>query len=506
MSHLIGKRRYATETYPISPGVGNGGATGGALAFDSVPNLAAFNASAQPNFAFASVGTINDSYRLFRSPSPALLAAADGVNVVDAAAPAGAVWVRLYERNLAAEYVDTWYVDPTLGSDANAGTAPGAAALRTLTEVALRVRAIHQDVTVNVAAGDLSAAPFNLDVETNGFSMAFFGDVTSSAADVLAAVTATVAGAAGTNAGATRGAVTATAGSFTDKQRLRLTSGTNAGATAHVTRVVTPGAGGVANVERWGQLVNPRTTSTVASVEPAPGDSYVADTLNTILSRFDARARGNGRILFQDFRPTPTSADVVRLTGDNPTGGGVMLYRCQFPAQTAVITSNATIACSQFLSVFDLLEGVLVTRKNVYCGLVDIVGTSSYVISNNSACFDGGNLLLNGGSVWDQGTGSQNDHQWVDGTGATAVEIDASSAYVNHGSGNQCWGLDNAYSNVAIIVQGNAKWTNSSKPSIPGSGVVGRDVTVGSTGKLYANLPYEETTTTSNNGGGIVAV
>ncbi len=476
------------------------------IVVNSAAALAAYNATSLPDFSIASAGEITDSYRLLRSPAPAVLAAADGANVIVATAPAGAVWTRLGDRNIPAEYEAQWYVDVAAGNDGNSGTAIGAP-LKTLTEMGRRVCEIHQDVTVTVAAGDLSAYPFELDIETNGFSIAIVGAVTSTADDALAGVLATTAGTAGTNAGAQRGTVTATAAAFTDKQRLRLTSGAQSGATAHVTRVTTPGVGGVANVERWGQLVTPRTTSTVASVEPAVGNTFVADTLGTTIGRFDARARGHGRILFQDLNVSPPSVgDVIRFGGDNSVGGGVMLYRCRFPAATVIIPSFGTIACSQFLSNLAVISGSLVMRKNVYCGPVEVRGTGAYLISNNAACFDGGNLLLDGGGIWDQGTGSQNDHQWVDGTTSFAVEVDAASAYLNHGSGVQCWGLDNAYSSATILVQGNARWTYSSKPSIPGSGTAGRDATVGGTAKLYAALPYQETTTTANNGGGIVSV
>lgn len=477
-----------------------------AISFADPVAMAAYDASNLESFVLSGCGAVNDEYQLILSAPAALLAAADGVNIVEASAPPDAVWCRSFVRNIPAEYETNWYVDVATGSDANDGTSSGSP-LKTLTELGRRIREIHQNVTVTVAAGDLSTYPFSLDIETNGFSIAILGAVTSSADDVIANVLSTTAGAAGTNAGAQRGTVTATASSFTDKTRLRLTSGAQSGATAHVTRVTTPGAGGVANVERWGQLVTPRTTTTVASVEPSIGDTFVVDTLDTTLGRFDVRARGHGRILIQDFKISAASVgDCFRISGDNSTGGGVMIYRCQFPTATILVASNATIACSQFLSNFNPFNGFLVTRKNVYCGLVEVKGAGSYVASNNAACFDGGNLLLDGGGVWDQGTGSQNDHQWVDGTTSFAVEIDAGSAYINHGSGVQCWGLDNTYSGATIIVQGNAAWTNSSKPSIPGSGIGGRDATVGGTAKLYAALPYQETTTTANNGGAIVAV
>lgn len=489
-------------TGPIGPvgTTGDTGATGptgssGILTFADPGEVAAYDATDTPDFMLASVGVVVDSYRYLQGPSMALLAAADGINVIAPAAPANTVFMRLYVRNLQAQYQSTWYVDPVSGSDASGGDQV-MTPLKTLAELSNRLRGatINQDVTVNLAAGTLD--DLTLDVTlASGVSILILGNVTSSASDLLAASLGTVPGAAGTNSGAQRATVTATALAFTDQQRLRMVDGAAQGAFAWVTKVTTPGAGGVANVSRWGKLATVRTSTSVTLTEPLAADSYVQDTLNTVIGRVDLRARGSGRIILQDCDINTAATVAHRGVCDNSTTNGVQLYGCRIRSGGSVLFEDGEFTLTNCQigqgSTVIFSKGFFIPRTCVFTGGVQVWG-GGVVNQNDGACFDGTNLIVYQG-LYDVGTGTTaNDAQWVDGTTNNAIELDPAGMINNHGSNNQMWGLDNGYAGVAIRVFAGAHYAYASKPSIPGG--TGNDFNIGGTTGLYAALPVFRTT------------
>lgn len=467
--------------------------------FATPATLATFDATRIVDGAIARCRVVNDSYAYLRNPSAGVLAAADAVNIVAATTPAGAVWIRLYDRNLPAEYEAAWFLD-TAGSDANDGIT-ALTPLKTVAELANRLRGatLRQNVTVTLTAGSFAADPVNFDLDCGSFSILFLGNVTSSAGDIIVAPLPTVVGAAGTNAGAQRYTLTATALAFTDKQRIRCTA-SSVGATGNwtwVTNVTVAGVGGTANTARWGSLADPRVNTTLGALtEPVAGDTYVQDTLNTTLGRLNLRAHGRGRIIIQDCILTVNvSGDAYSMAGDNSNANGVMCYGCKFNDTTTLIASPAgsgwTAVGCQFASTTTVfLQGTHVPRNCVFTGTVQTATVGCLVNQNNSCCFDGAFLQLIDGE-WDYGSGApNNDIQWVDGTTANGLEINPGASLQGHGGTTNAWGLNNAYTGVFARLFAFSVWTYATKPSVPGG--TGNDANVGGTVKLWAAIPFQQ--------------
>lgn len=500
MTYVIGRRRYASQVYPKPF---HASAIASALAFPNPQALEAFDASSVPDFAVASVGVVNDDYMLIRAPSAALLAAADEVNVILAAAPAGAIWARQYAQNLPAQFATAWFLDAAVGDDRNDGLSAGSA-LRTMRELSNRLRGATVPagvaVTVVLAAGDYSAHPMQFDVTLNqGSTIQFIGAVTSTV-DTIATILPTVPGAATTNVGAQRGTLTATARDVSvgdDRARLRITSGATAGAIAWVTRVPTPGVGGVYNVTRWGSLANPLTSTLVTNQTPAPGDSYALDVLTSRVGYLDLRVRGPGRIVLQDLfdRPAETTTVTHRATCDNGNANGVMAYGCRFEA-TATQLFQAGIwtmaVCSVSSDVGNIVySGVkVVHRMCVHTGTANVPHTSVFIqdetvlVAVSGHTFDNAQVIIQNGSIWDQIGSNANDVQWCDLTGLRAVEVAQTGQFWAHSSTNRIWGLDNSVSSSTFLVTG--RFFYNETPSVPGGA---SDANVGGTIVAYAGLP-----------------
>lgn len=485
------------------------------LAFGTPQLLAAFDATGMTGFTRVGCGVVNDEYQLITAPSAALLAAADGVTVIAAAAPAGAVWARAFCRNLPAQYETTWFLDAAAGDDRNAGTTVGTP-LKTVRELSNRLKGAHltANVSVTLAAGNYATNPVQFDLEIDqGIVFSWTGAVTSSAADLVAVILPTVPGTATTNAGAQRGTLTSTAYAFAaadDRQRLRITAGTaaNIGGMAFVTRVVTPGVGGVVNTTRWGKLPTPATSTLVTNLTIAAGDSFVVDTLNTQLGYIDVRVRGNGKFLIQDclIRPTQTSSVTHRALCDNGNVNGFHTYGCIFQAASALLfqdgqwTASVCSMSSDNGNIVYASTDIVGHRMCVWTGTAAVpaftlgIRNSANLQINEGACIDGGQIVLQTGGIWDQTGEAGNDAQFVDGTGTHAVDVAAGGLFWNHSGTNPIWGLNNAYTSTAVIVEQTGIWEYGSVPSIPGTGVVGADYSVGGTTGLWATLPIIKTT------------
>lgn len=465
------------------------------LGFATVAALAAYNATGVEGSTKVGVGVVNDEFQLILAPSAALLAAADGVSIVAATAPVGAVWCRLFVRNLPAQYEPAWFLD-TAGSDANAGTTIGAP-LRTMRELANRLKGatLQQSVVVTCTGGSFAADPVSFDLEMQAFTLTIVGNVTSSAADVIVLALPTTPGAAGTNVGAQRYTLTATALAFTDGQRIRCTVGAAAGNWSWVTKVVTPGVAGVANTARWGRLANVQTSTNMDLTEPATGDTYVLDTLNTTLGRLELTARGRGRIIVQDCIVTVNvSGDSHYMWGDNSTANGVQLYGCRFLDVSTLVAAAGSgwsaYGCQFASTATVFLTGTHVLRNCVYQGTIQTAEPGTHIAQNDSACFDGAFLQMIYGT-WNYGTPvTHNDLQWVDGTTPNGLEMNPSSTLQGHGSNVQAWGLNNAYSGVFVRLFAFAVWSYSTKPSVPGG--TANDANVGGTAKLWAAVPFQQ--------------
>jgi hypothetical protein len=466
------------------------------------------------DFTVVGCGVVFDSFQLLKTPSAAVLAAAGGtyLNIVAAAAPAGAVWVRTFQRNGSASYGTAWFLDAAAGSDSNDGLTIGTP-LRTLRELSNRLRGatLLSNVTVTLAAGNYGADPVSFDLEiAAGVSLLMVGAV-SSTADVAVTILPTVKGTAATNAGAQRGTLTGTTFNFTaaanDRQRLTMTSGAAIGAMAFITRVPTPGVGGVVNLTRWGIMASPRTNTIVTNSTPANGDSYRVDTLNSQIGYIDIRVRGPGRFVIQDCLVRSTSASSVtnRAICDNGNVNGVLAYGCIFQAASALLfqQGNWTMAVCSLSSdganvvfassIFAVMRMCVVTGTTAQPLCNFFLQGSSQIQIDEGICFDNVSIVLESGSVMNQIGGTNNDAQVVDGNGVHAIELAQGTLWWAHSATDLIWGLDNAFTGTTVLVDAGAYFYYGAKPSIPGG--TGTDFSVAGTTGNWAALPIVKTTT-----------
>lgn len=473
------------------------------------PALVDVDATVLPSGAIANVQSVGALFELDQAPSAELLAAVDGVTIVAPTVP-GPVWTRrTHTTNTRWASQPAWELDVVNGSDDGPGT-PGQP-LRTMGELCRRLyRArIRSSVTVDVLAGDLSADAVQLDLDIAQATTVLLRGALTSVADVLAVSLPNVAGAAATNAGAQRAAVTATAATFADRGRLRITDGAAIDGLAWVTRVPTPGPGGVANVFRWGRMANPLTSTVVTNLTPAAGAGYVLDTFESTIGALDLRARGPGRIVLEDLhiRPGATVTWAHRAEGDNGNSNGVLAYGCRFSSASTLLFLGGvwTMALCQLApdgtagtagqivfsdGGFFSLRMCTLTGSSVQSQVVCSIRDGSIIQQDSGACFDGVQLIGQRGAVWDQIGSTPNDSSWVDNTQAHVMEIAQGGTYWAHSSGNRLWGLDNVLTGAAFLVQGSIRYNDT--PSVPGGTV---DVNVGgATGTYAAAIPLLDAT------------
>jgi len=499
---------YGARGQPGPPGP-----PGAGLAFASPADVAAYDATALVSYSRAGCGIVYDEYQFIASPSAALLAAADGVSVIAAAAPSGAVWARAFVRNLPAQYETTWFVDQTNGNDGWSGTSSTAGPsqagpLKSMRELANRLRGAvipaSTAVTVTVAAGDYSVDPTAFDVELlAGASILVLGAVTT-VSDVVAAYTATTPGAAETNSGATCAQLTATTNSIPDQSRISFTNGTASGCYAWVNGIVSAGPPTAAYIGRAGKYSNPRSPSgAVTLADPTVGDHFTIDTLRTQLGPLECNVRGPGSLVFQDclFNTTTANDRNHRATG-SAQYKSVVLYGCAITDSSSLqfCDGQGTLACSWLSSqsgVLLFLSSTWVARNCTFAtslsALVVQVTSQSLLTLQESCVLDNASFLVNeGGFIYMVGE-TKNDLQVVDCTQAHAIDVSRGSVFWAQNNSNAIWGLRNAMSGTALFCETGGQMFFNAKPSIPGG--TGTDWNVGTATGAWASLPTVRTTT-----------
>jgi hypothetical protein len=481
------------------------------LSFATPALLQAFDATSASPFTRVGCGVVNDEYQFITAPGAALLASVDGINVIAASAPVGAVWTRTFVRNFSAQYETAWYLDATTGNDQNDGIS-SLTPLKTMRELSNRLRGayIAQNVVINLAAGNYGERPVLFDVEiAQGFYISMVGTTTTTS-DTVAVILPTVSGTAATNASAQRGTLTATSYNFqtaNDRQRLRITAGTaaNIGGIGYITKVVTPGVGGVVNTTRWGRLSNPLTSTTVSNLTIAVNDTYVVETLDSQIGYLDVRVRGNGKFVIQNclIRSTLTSTVTHRAFCDNGNINGFMTYGCIFQSSGTTLFQGGqwTMALCSISADTGVIaySGVsfLAARMCVHTGTAATpafevrVQNGTTLQNSEGGCFDGGKLVIYTNGVFDQIGQTNNDVQFVDGSGTNAINVATAGTYWAHSATNLVWGLNNTYSSFAVLIEQAGLFAYNAKPSIPGGT---SDYSVGGVTGAWASLPIIVTT------------
>jgi hypothetical protein len=450
----------------------------------SASRLVDLDTDALDDQATTSVKSVEDSFQLDKTPLAATLAAADGITIVVSGTNPTHVWIRKLIRSLNWVNQASWFLDPAAGNDENSGDVVGSPLL-TLAELTRRINgaSIIATTTITLAAGTYGDLTLDLSVATGVFVIVQ-GALTTSATGTLSAVTDSAPLAfPGVS---TRGAVTNTGGdpAYVDRTRLRLTSGTNSGALAWVTRVI---ATDNANVSRWANA-NPTVTTLPTIGNAGVGNTYAVEAFASTIRRLSLRCRGQGRIVVRECTITISgTSQAHRAQNDQGTLGGVYFYSCLFSGTSVLFYDGQClfVSCSFQATTTAFSDTYISCRANAFQGggvTLDGDATANFSRSN---CFDSCQLTLH--QCWLTFTGTPADCEWSDMTVSSIICWPGS--FVDNDDGGILWGANNA-SSTAIIVRSLAPGITPQAVNflnIPG-GVA--DTSIGGNLTAYGALPF----------------
>jgi hypothetical protein len=279
---------------------------------------------------------------------------------------------------------------------------------------------------------------------------------------------------------------------------------------AFVTRVVSAGPGGTANVSRWGIVPDPLTQFTVQNKLPANGDSYVVDTYDTTVGDVDIQVTGWGIVSIQDlaFSGFTGASMGIRTHGGSQESGGVLFYACDIRPGGDVILRDGegTYQLCQFHNVGLGDVSFLSYNADLHMCVLDRLHAQfgGYVSFYDGAVLRGPAQLEEGAFVTQEQTGGTNDMQCV-GSGTYAIQVQQGATWYSKGIIDTLWGLDGVYSSAAFIALAGAKYQFASNlPSIPGGAV---DWKLGASySGAWANFPKNVSATTALEGKSFGAV
>jgi hypothetical protein len=374
-----------------------------------------------------------------------------------------------------------WFVNSTTGNDSNDGATP-ATALLTLAELTRRIGGGTLTLSTTITlTGDFSAQVFALDVTIDAnVLVTVVGDLVIADSG---SITAVMAAAPATN---TRGQITDATQSFTDKSRLKLTSGAIVGSIAYVTRVI---AATNVNVSAWALLSNPLTSQLPTIGTPSIGNTYDVETLSTTIGRVQVQVHGSGRLVFKDLVITPATSGAHRATNDSSQLANVMFWGCRFGSAQSCLFYDS-IAC--FIScawdgTMVLAKSVATMRATTNRGVLK-ADLSSEVQFARSCNFDGGTLWVSGHSEATI-TGSPGDVEFSDVVADAAVTVDPGSVVdANQQLTTIVWGANNTLSWAFLIRSGGFyTYAVTTAPVLSGGGTA--DISLGGNNTAYGVLP-----------------
>lgn len=356
---------------------GSGGVTG--LVFQAPTNLIAYDATALPNGAISALETPLEFYELETSPIAAVLAATDGVNIIQPTTPNGYRWLR---KGLAYSFVSDWYVDGTGGNDANDGSI--SAPLKTKTELSHRLfpggasRTFFQNTTVHVAAG--TYADGGVWYVDGAFTLTLQYAFTSGSPITLSAVTNTVAGTTTVGSG-TRGQIATAAGTFVVGQMLRCTGGSHVGAIAYVQEL--NGDAQHAFVTHW------HTVGTFGGVQAnlTAGDVVVVDTHQVDVGRIALRTTTVSALVLSRLGTSPSSS--INVISNPGNVFGIKFEACQGGFDNADPVSGC--------ATFTRCQGSWFSTGGYLQWLRGNHFTTSSLLVNTKIDFSGGDCFKSGG-------------------------------------------------------------------------------------------------------------
>jgi hypothetical protein len=455
----------------------------GSLVFQTLTELTAFPTTSLANDTQASVNTPGDTYELVLSPNAGVLAATDGVSVVQPTSVNTTRWVRKGLRN---GYVTDWYVDASAGNDTNDGLTSGTA-LKTTEELSRRLcpggEAIlfRQATIIHLLAGAYGVLSLNVSNSSTNL-LTIVGAVTSTAAITLSAVTAT------NSATNTRGQLTTLSGTFVAQKRVRLTSGANSGAIAYST-----GLNANAQNTFVGPWFHPTTSSVTA---PTAGDTCVVDTLTVTLVELFL---SNDPVAAGSVNNTPAvTVQDINVTNTHCTGRKfvVTFNGCEHPSSASDTNFLSAHVCCRFLAgaghtfagtAFGNFSGCS------FQGPINITGMGSYRVST-SCVIDGGSINANGPSITTQngfaGIKQLADLEVENGTGGSTIAINLGVG-CSYTSSFRIWGASGAYGTGVSLQSGSWVYlsaaSNVSFPSTINYSITGHSITYAQAPISYPN-------------------
>lgn len=412
------------------------------------------------------------------------VAAADGFNVV---APASGVgrWILVSIAGSEPFMAQAaWAVDSVNGNDANEGTA--LSPIRTLTELARRWAG-------KVLLPSIAAATITLDGTFPSEVLALSGvEVQRGQSLVVRPATLTQV-ASGTittytprNAAADASATILADISFAGHagRRIQLTSGANAGAVA---TVLADTGGNTCRVSSF-------ATDVGTAVVPVDGDTFVIETIPTVVGGVTIQTTGSGLVYVEDlelsaistFQPNYFQPFGFVSSGANFGRGSAFFHRCKFSGvNTFLFAGGAGFTNCTFTANMSFRLGRYYLQHGAF-----VVGTlglfnSGLSIQAGWFCFEGtAGVPI---TMLEQSSVSQlADVQMFACVAANGIEIregvwaQGSSVRV-YGGGNTLTTAVKAFADSAFLYQ--------NKPTIVGTV---QDALVGGTPKAWAAIPYIE--------------
>jgi len=270
--------------------------------------LVAVDATLLASGAVASVFSVGALFELVKVPTAALLAAVDGITVVQSALNPAWIWVRLPQTSAVERFSANppLFIDAGAGNDDNDGLGAGASALKSAGEWSRRMEGstLAAALTVSLKGNVGGLGPVTV-ASKGGASLHFQGPTPTATGTGTIGATFTDNVATGVEEGFTQTAGTALA---TGSERLRITVaavGAHVGATCYVKGF----RGGVVSEPCTGVWTTGVTTPGVDAtiITPSNGDTFAIETEGATVTGIHLEwlpvsgVAGTGYVSFQDL-------------------------------------------------------------------------------------------------------------------------------------------------------------------------------------------------------------
>lgn len=369
----------------------------------------------------------------------------------------------------------TWFVDSNTGNDANDG-ATALTPLLTLRELARRL-----DYHTIVSATDVTlTGTFPTEVLTHNITD--YAGITYHAAPTLSAngvVTAFTALAAPATDAKLTDTTTPIVWAARVGQRVRLTSGANAGAIAWVLKDLG------ANQARVSQFTNPTTG---AAVSPAVNDAFAVETLDTVVGGLQCFSLGTGVTKFQSLAVAQIAATGALLHAAGGSPSSIALEGCKLQTNSFIQSFSASAytvrACCNSSGMFIGKSGTVNVVGHAALGSITVQQSGDVRFNTSSTCFQAVGLTLSLGGYADISAVCGIFDRT--GAGASCMSVDTASSLDFSAT---VFGINNTNTGPGLQVRSGGKAVWSTAGAAPTVTATGGDVIIGGTAAVtYATI------------------